>query len=292
MVVIVSLLLPFFFCRYSFSPQGTGNPGGKDVSTTNGLLAILITNLLPGASVEAKYELNKAVIQKSDNGALKALAGLFALPQGISVFTREFFKGSMGSHYYDNPVMADAFINTLLGYLGGNVISGTMDLIPVRTTQAISKIINFEKGITNEALEHGQFFSKEGDLIGDTIVGTESSIDISSYKDMAKDSIYTHNHPGNRQFSLQDIQTAAGFDMAEVRAVTPSGKVYSMKRGIDGWKITDPRAIEMAQTMAQSELSSDPVARQFFQEGNQEAVWNMLFEKIAKSIGGEYTVIN
>lgn len=144
----------------------------------------------------------------------------------------------------------------------------------------------------NEALEHGQFFSKEGELIGDTIVGTEKSIDVSAYKDVAKDTIFTHNHPGNRQFSLQDIQTAAGFDMAEIRAVTPSGKVYSMKRGADGWKVTDPQAIEMAQTMAQSELKNDPVAMQLFQEGNQEAVWNMLFEKIAKTIGGEYTVIN
>ncbi|MDS0525926.1 hypothetical protein NNC19_09575 [Clostridium sp. SHJSY1] len=80
--------------------------------------------------------------------------------------------------------------------------------------------------------------------------------------------------------------------MAEVRAVTPRGKIYSMKRGIDGWKVTDPDAIRMAQTMAQSELSNDPIARQLFQEGNQEEVWNMLFEKIAKTIGGEYTVIN
>lgn len=140
----------------------------------------------------------------------------------------------------------------------------------------------------NESVEHGQFFNKEGDMIGDTIVGNENSIDVSSYQDIAKDSIFTHNHPAGRQLSLKDIQTAAGFDMAEIRAVTPDGKVYSMIRGSEGWKVTDPQSIAMAQT----ELRSDPVAMELFKEGNQDAVWNMMFKKIAKTIGGEYTVTN
>ncbi|WP_459480004.1 hypothetical protein [Clostridium saccharoperbutylacetonicum] len=157
---------------------------------------------------------------------------------------------------------------------------------------AIFKITNVEKGIMNESVEHGQFFNKEGDMIGDTIVGNKNSIDVSSYQDIAKDSIFTHNHPTGRQFSLEDIQTATGFDMAEIRAVTPDGKVYRMIRGSEGWKVTDPQSIAMAQTMAQTELRSDPVAMQFFKEGNQDAVWNMMFEKIAKTIGGEYKVTN
>ena len=118
---------------------------------------------------------------------------------------------------------------------GGNYAKGA--------DNASFKITDFEKGIMNEDIEHGQFFNKEGDLIGETIVGNRNSIDVSSYQDIARDSIFTHNHPAGRQFSLEDIQTAAGFDMAEIRAITPDGKVYSMIRGSEGWKVTNPQSI-------------------------------------------------
>lgn len=110
--------------------QGTGNSKNAVINTKEGLLAILITNLFPGISTQAKYEFNKAVIQKSDNGTLKALSWVFALPQGLSVNTREVFKNSMGSHYYDNPEMAEATIDMLIGYLSGCAISGADSLIP------------------------------------------------------------------------------------------------------------------------------------------------------------------
>ncbi|WP_342575179.1 hypothetical protein [Paenibacillus sp. FSL M8-0142] len=85
----------------------------------------------------------------------------------------------------------------------------------------------FEDQIRKEPLEHGQFFDKNGNLIGETVVGTEKSINLSKHKDIAKDTVFTHNHPTNGPFSLEDIATAVDFNMAEIRAVSPNGTTLS-----------------------------------------------------------------
>jgi hypothetical protein len=151
-------------------------------------------------------------------------------------------------------------------------------------------VVKFEKEIMYEALEHGQFFTKDGDLIGDIIVGKAKSIDLSSYRDIAKDAIFTYNHPHNGQMSMEDIETAAGFDMQEIREITADDKTYSMTRGADGWKVFDLDEIKRIERDAKGELFHDPVAQKCYQEGNEDAVWKMLFEKIAEKIGGVYHV--
>ena len=72
----------------------------------------------------------------------------------------------------------------------------------------------FEDEIRFKTVEHGQFFKENGDKIGDTLVGTEKKIDLSNYRHIAKDSIFTHNHPTNGPFSIEDMLTAVDFDLA------------------------------------------------------------------------------
>jgi hypothetical protein len=139
------------------------------------------------------------------------------------------------------------------------------------------------------SVEHGQFFNENGDsLVENDIVGTENSIDLSSYKDIAKDSIFTHNHPNNGPFSWQDFDTAINFDMKEIRAVAPNGTVYSMQRGINGWNKVDDM-YDLFKN-AQEEVRNDPEAQLYFRSGNANAVWDLLFNNIAEKIGGQFNV--
>ncbi|MFB5673793.1 hypothetical protein ACE3NQ_20160 [Paenibacillus terreus] len=79
------------------------------------------------------------------------------------------------------------------------------------------------------------------------------------------------------------------FDMAEIRAVTPNGVTFSLKRGSGGWDIT-PLDVERIFKQTLRELSSDPMAQALYKEGNTDAVWDILYSKMAGKIGGEFNV--
>ncbi|WP_161556853.1 WXG100 family type VII secretion target [Paenibacillus amylolyticus] len=155
-------------------------------------------------------------------------------------------------------------------------------------THVLGAVNKFEDQIRKKPVEHGQFFDMDGKSVGETVVGTEKSINIMNQKDTAKDTIFTHNHPTNGPFSLEDIATAVDFDMAEIRAVSPNGTNLSMKRGVEGWKESSDNIGNIFANV-QKELRSDPKAQEFFKAGNKDAVWDMLFTRVAEKIGGEYT---
>lgn len=46
---------------------------------------------------------------------------------------------------------------------------------------------------------------------------------------------FTHNHPRGRSFSDSDVQLASCTGLAEIRAITPRGEVFSLSPGPDGW---------------------------------------------------------
>ncbi|GGG12249.1 hypothetical protein GCM10010912_65840 [Paenibacillus albidus] len=70
--------------------------------------------------------------------------------------------------------------------------------------------------------------------------------------------------------------------MAEIRAVTPNGVTFSIKRGTGGWTI-NPLDVEKIYKQTQRELSSDPMAQALFKEG-------YTISKMAGGIGGEFSV--
>ncbi|MEO2215147.1 WXG100 family type VII secretion target [Paenibacillus amylolyticus] len=203
-----------------------------------------------------------------------------------------------GAGYYGGAMTGQALAYVLFGKAfrskddigssgGGKPESGKGNERTGRT-HYLESVNKFEDQIRNKPLEHGQFFDKNGKLIGETVVGTEKSINISNHKDVAKDTVFTHNHPTNGPFSLEDIATAIDFNMAEIRAVSPNGTNLSMKRGAEGWK-ENAEDIGIIFANIQKELRSDLKAQEYFKTGNKDAVWDMLFDRVAKKIGGEYT---
>ncbi|RNB91590.1 hypothetical protein, partial [Brevibacillus parabrevis] len=149
------------------------------------------------------------------------------------------------------------------------------------------KVEEVENRIRHESKEHGQFFDKDGNLIGDTVIGTEKAIDVSDYRDRGKDAVFTHNHPTNGPFSLEDMMVAVDFDMLEMRAITPNGKTFSMTRGIDGWKV-DGQSVRMVYRLVQEELRADVNFNKLYKEGRMDEAWDMFYDKVAERIGGEY----
>ncbi|MGM0715528.1 MAG: hypothetical protein ACQEU9_27580, partial [Bacillota bacterium] len=159
-----------------------------------------------------------------------------------------------------------------------------------KVDKAPSTVKYLEDGIRNEPFEHGLFFDKDGNVIGKLISdGEQAKIDLSSYKDIAKDTIFTHNHPSSSRFSIADLETVVYFDMAEIRAVTPNGVTFSISRGTGGWAI-HPLDVEKVFKQTQRELAGDPTVQALFKEGNTEAVWDILYSKMAEKMGGEFSV--
>ncbi|WP_338554786.1 hypothetical protein [Paenibacillus sp. KS-LC4] len=159
-----------------------------------------------------------------------------------------------------------------------------------KVDKAPSTVKYLEDGIRNEPFEHGLFFDKDGNVIGKLISdGEQAKIDLSSYKDIAKDTIFTHNHPSSSRFSIADLETVVYFDMAEIRAVTPNGVTFSISRGTGGWAI-HPLDVEKFFKQTQRELAGDPTVQALFKEGNTEAVWDILYSKMAEKMGGEFSV--
>ncbi|MEK3669046.1 hypothetical protein [Paenibacillus sp. FSL R10-2771] len=159
-----------------------------------------------------------------------------------------------------------------------------------KVDKAPSTVKYLEDGIRNEPFEHGLFFDNDGNVIGRLISdGEQAKIDLSAYKDIAKDTTFTHNHPSSSRFSIADLETVVYFDMAEIRAVTPNGVTFSIKRGTLGWAI-HPLDVEKVFKQTQRELSSDPMVQALFKEGNTEAVWDRLYSKMAEKMGGDFNV--
>ncbi|MEO2211611.1 hypothetical protein ABGV40_12275 [Paenibacillus amylolyticus] len=154
-------------------------------------------------------------------------------------------------------------------------------------TNILKNVTETENNIKNLPLEHGQFFDKHGNLLGDIIIGTESAINLNPYRHLGKDAIFTHNHPKNGSFSIQDMETAVDFNMAEMRAVTPNGKIYIMKRGTEGWKV-DGKHMEFVYQFVQTELKADPTFNNLYKAGMIDKAMDIYFQRIAERIGGIY----
>jgi hypothetical protein len=138
--------------------------------------------------------------------------------------------------------------------------------------------------IRHETKEHGKFFDKNGNPISDTIVGEVDHIPLGEFQHLAKDAIFTHNHPGNGWMSLEDIQVAIDFNLAEMRAVTPNGKIFSLKRGGDGWQAA---LVKREAIKVQDILRRDDDFKKLFQM-DRDAATELYFKKIAERIGGEF----
>ena len=79
------------------------------------------------------------------------------------------------------------------------------------------------------SLDHevGTIIDRQGNIINVTD-GEEHSV--SPPEDLLKDNIFTHNHPSGGIFSAGDLEAMIGDELLELRASTPQGTYYSLKR--------------------------------------------------------------
>ncbi|WP_413030867.1 hypothetical protein [Paenibacillus taichungensis] len=83
------------------------------------------------------------------------------------------------------------------------------------------------------------------------------------------------------------METAVDFNMAEMRAVTPNGKIYIMKRGTEGWKVHG-KHMEFVYQFVQTELKADPTFNNLYKAGMIDKAMDIYFQRIAERIGGIY----
>lgn len=109
-------------------------------------------------------------------------------------------------------------------------------------------VLAAERKIRTNKIESAHIFNpKTGEKLQSIFGGKKSSVNISSGKTNCKNAVVTHNHPGGlgktgigaigNSFSSADLVMAIEYDMAEIRAVTPT-YTFSMKRPSDGWKVS------------------------------------------------------
>lgn len=79
-----------------------------------------------------------------------------------------------------------------------------------------------ERKIVEEVLEHAVAIDADG-VERVSVVGTENKVDLRPYLDQLRDLVVTHNHPSGAGFSPEDIGTAAGGKVAEIRIITANG---------------------------------------------------------------------
>lgn len=108
-------------------------------------------------------------------------------------------------------------------------------------SEALARV---EAEIRNEPVEHGVFFTLDGREVWRKTSDKKSSVDFSDIEiDRLRqlgDLVLTHNHPGGGPISPSDIVTAVVMNVAEVRAVTPDGTVFRLRRPPEGWRQKPP----------------------------------------------------
>lgn len=108
-----------------------------------------------------------------------------------------------------------------------------------------SKIRDVEQGIRYGSKETGVLLNPQGDVIFRK-GGKERQVSFTRDEvAKMKDNVITHNHPTSMTakgayrlgspFSMDDMSLAVRADVREIRAVSPHGYTYSMKRPKGGW---------------------------------------------------------
>lgn len=122
------------------------------------------------------------------------------------------------------------------GSRGGGASAKTSDKTMQDYSRGLAKAVAArEAEIGQYDVEHLSVFDSKGNETFRN-VGEEHSV---SYKGAnVKDAVLTHNHPGGRSLSVEDVVGAIGNDMREIRATTRTGRVFSLKRPTSGWRIS------------------------------------------------------
>ena len=147
--------------------------------------------------------------------------------------------------------------------------------------------------------EHGAIL----DIKGNVLWQSEGSAHSVQVKDdsLLNNAIFTHNHPGGGCFTAQDIESAVGTNVYELRASTPDGRYFSLRRTgkIDESIVADVRAASkisdaserVRQKVVKGEISKDEFAKKGFLLSVEEQSYMVdeFLQKNADKYGFSYT---
>ena len=161
-----------------------------------------------------------------------------------------------------------------------------------------------EDRIRNNSTETGIAFDKNGKKvlekkgISDRVIYTDSEI-----KRM-EGSILTHNHPMNVGFSSEDLEFLVQNNLSEIRAVTSTGQVFSMKMPPGGLKYGAANltpAQQVSEARAYIRFEAGTVKRRIKKQIRSGDItvaranatgWDEISRDVARRLNLEYTVTN
>ena len=140
------------------------------------------------------------------------------------------------------------------------------------------------KEIQNSGVEHAFIFDANGKEVFHNVGGMdEVSIDDA----LAKNRITLHNHPGDSTFSHGDIETAITTNQLEMKVVTQSGTVYSLRRPKKGWGISTPKQLSDAVNKVGTTVANN-IAKSGKSVSMDEA-FHMQWQALSKQMGWNYS---
>ncbi|MFJ3486584.1 hypothetical protein ACIPL1_24745 [Pseudomonas sp. NPDC090202] len=155
---------------------------------------------------------------------------------------------------------------------------------PDVSTPARAKAVEIESGIRLNSFETGAFIDKNGNvLLQRSGEADKVAFPVSEFSRL-KDSVFTHNHPGNRTFSRADVNLAAEIGVAELRAVGPTLR-YIMTAD-KGWPSSDiitsltAEAEEDAVAKAIGMFSRGEIERDYMHAEAENQYWKILSERV------------
>lgn len=158
----------------------------------------------------------------------------------------------------------------------------------VDLAQTLKKVESDKQAFTYEV---GTIINRNGEII-DTIGGAAHSIDIDEDTiPKLKNAIFTHNHPSGGSLARQDIESFIKADLFEIRASTPQGMYFGLKKKVDtpdaegfieafrGEKVGDRRR---AQDKLQQMLDSGEVTAEEWQRRGYSLIAELQEKDIAE----------
>ena len=168
---------------------------------------------------------------------------------------------------------------------------------PTRVKALVDSINAVESKSVKLKTERGTIIDQDGSILLEQ-KGRKSSVsfDTADLKKLGKDSILTHNHPGNSSLSQQDFLLARKYDFAEIRAATQKMGTYHMRRPAGGWPSTQElndikfkdvydRTYRDTHNFAQMEMNAGRMTVEQANEFVAHDVWQKVLKELNLDLG-------
>lgn len=151
-----------------------------------------------------------------------------------------------------------------------------------------------EREIREFAVEHAFAFSVEGELLFHTTSDEDSQVGFNDAElALLAGAVLTHNHPGGRSFSEQDVTFAMRVGLAEMRVVTARSR-FVLRPPRDGWSWlllkSFPAVVELERHLLQRQLFSEIASGAMSRRQFELAYHHLLWERVSRRQLIDYSV--